>query len=459
MLTNIKNTVIEFRPLNNLSVYLDRLTKGRLWIKVSIGIILGAGLGILLNPSTGLLSEDISLRLADWLDLPGQIFMRLVQMIMIPLIFTSIITGIVSNTSENLKTFGLRLLLYFVFTTAIAIIIGLAVTLILRPGQYIFTLGGFPNSGKSQIVTDEQTSLIDNIPNAISNLIPNNPLESILMGEMLGVVIFTIIIGVAITQLSQETARPIIRFSEAIQKICMIIVSWAMMLVPYAVFGLIAALLSRTSIEIFLGLGYYMVVVILGLIVLVTFYLVLVLVIAKKNPFKFLKAIKEPQLLAFSTASSAAVMPLSMKTADEKLEVSSNISDFIIPVGATINMDGTALFQCVTTLFLAQAYGIELTIINLLLITFTVVAASIGTPAIPGGGVIILTTVLQSAGIPIDGLIIIIGIDRILGMFRTAVNVTGDLTACLIFNKFYGTTSNTKTRTNEDKNITYHKVE
>ncbi|WP_271765294.1 dicarboxylate/amino acid:cation symporter [Aquimarina algiphila] len=459
MLTNIKNTVIEFRPLNNLSVYLDRLTKGRLWIKVSIGIILGAGLGILLNPSTGLLSEDISLRLADWLDLPGQIFMRLVQMIMIPLIFTSIITGIVSNTSENLKTFGLRLLLYFVFTTAIAIIIGLAVTLILRPGQYIFTLGGFPNSGKSQIVTDEQTSLIDNIPNAISNLIPNNPLESILMGEMLGVVIFTIIIGVAITQLSQETARPIIRFSEAIQKICMIIVSWAMMLVPYAVFGLIAALLSRTSIEIFLGLGYYMVVVILGLIVLVTFYLVLVLVVAKKNPFKFLKAIKEPQLLAFSTASSAAVMPLSMKTADEKLEVSSNISDFIIPVGATINMDGTALFQCVTTLFLAQAYGIELTIINLLLITFTVVAASIGTPAIPGGGVIILTTVLQSAGIPIDGLIIIIGIDRILGMFRTAVNVTGDLTACLIFNKFYGTTSNTKTRTNEDKNITYHKVE
>ena len=359
-------------------------------------------------------------------------------MIMIPLIFTSIITGIVSNTSENLKTFGLRLLLYFVFTTAIAIIIGLAVTLILKPGQYIFALGGFPNSGESQITPNEQTNLIDNVPNAISNLIPNNPLESILTGEMLGVVIFTIIIGIAITQLRQETARPIVRFSEAIQKICMIVVSWAMMLVPYAVFGLIAALLSRTSVEIFLGLGYYMAVVILGLIILVTFYLTLVLVVTKKNPFKFLKAIKEPQLLAFSTASSAAVMPLSMKVADENLGVSSNISDFVIPVGATINMDGTALFQCVTTLFMAQAYGIELTIVNLLLITVTVVAASIGTPAIPGGGVIILASVLQSAGIPIDGLIIIIGIDRILGMFRTAVNVTGDLTACVIFNKFYG---------------------
>jgi len=441
--------MIEFRPLNNLSVHLDRLIKSRLWLKVIIGLVLGAGLGVLLNPSTGLLSENISLRLAGWLDLPGQIFMRLVQMIMIPLIFTSIILGIVSNTSENLKTFGLRLFLYFVLTTVIAIIIGLAVTLILKPGQYIFTLGGFPNSDESQIAPNEQTNLIENIPNAISNLIPNNPLESILTGEMLGVVIFTIIIGVAITQLRQETAKPIIRFSEAIQKICMIVVSWAMMLVPYAVFGLIAALLSRTSVEIFLGLGYYMAVVMLGLIILVTFYLALVLVVTKKNPFKFLKAIREPQLLAFSTASSAAVMPLSMKTADENLGVSSNISDFVIPVGATINMDGTALFQCVTTLFMAQAYGIELTIMNLLLITFTVVAASIGTPAIPGGGVIILASVLQSAGIPIDGLIIIIGIDRILGMFRTAVNVTGDLTACLIFNKFFGAISNNKTFANK----------
>jgi Na+/H+-dicarboxylate symporter len=435
--------MIEFRSLNNLSVHLDQLIKGRLWLKVIIGLLLGAGIGVLLNPSTGLVPENMSLLMADWLDLPGKIFMRMVQMIMIPLIFTSIITGIVGNTSDNLKTFGLRLLLYFIFTTSIAIVIGVVVTLILKPGQYIFELGGFPNSGQSPIVPDEQTDIIGNIPNAISNLIPNNPMESILTGEMLGVVIFTIIIGVAITQLRTETAKPIVRFSEAIQKICMIVVSWAMMLVPYAVFGLMAALLSRTSIEIFLGLGYYMIVVIIGLLVLLIFYLILVSIVTNKNPFAFLKAIKEPQLLAFSTASSAAVMPISMKTADEELGVSSHISDFVVPIGATINMDGTALFQCVTTLFMAQAYGIELSVMSLLLITFTVVAASIGTPAIPGGGVIILASVLQSAGIPIDGLIIIIGIDRILGMFRTAVNVTGDLTACVIFDKFYGTKSDT----------------
>lgn len=433
--------MLEIRPINNLAVHLNRLIQSRLWLKVIIGLILGAGLGMLLNPSTGLISEKLSLELANWFDLPGQVFMRLVQMIMIPLVFTSIISGIVGNSSGNLKTFGLRLLIYFVFTTAISIIIGVTVTLIMKPGQYILQLGGFPNSSANkESIPNDTPDLFENIPAAISELIPNNPLESILTGEMLGVVIFTIIIGVAITQLNHDSARPIVRFTEAIQKICMIVVSWAMILVPYAVFGLMAALLSRTGTEIFIGLGYYMTVVVIGLCILLIFYLLLVWLIANRNPFSFLKAIKEPQLLAFSTASSAAVMPISMKTADEKLGVSSNISDFVVPVGATINMDGTALFQCVTTIFMAQAYGIELSLINLILITFTVVAASIGTPAIPGGGVIILASVLQSAGIPIDGLIIIIGIDRILGMFRTTVNVTGDLTACVIFNKFYGIT-------------------
>ena len=211
-----------------------------------------------------------------------------------------------------------------------------------------------------------------------------------------------------------------------------------MKLVPYAVFGLMAALLSKIGVEVVYGLAYYMLVIVVGLFLLLLFYLVLVFSVTKTSPFKFLRLIRDPQLLAFSTASSAAVMPLSMKTADEKLGVSTNISDFVIPVGATINMDGTALFQCATSLFMAQAYGVELSVVNLVLITVTVVAASIGTPAIPGGGVIILASVLQSVGIPVDGLIVIIGIDRILGMFRTAVNVTGDLTACVIFNRFYG---------------------
>lgn len=430
--------MIEFRPLNNLSIYLERLIEGRLWLKVIIGLVLGAGLGIFLNPDAGLISEDTSATIANWLDLPGNIFMKLIHMIMIPLIFTSIISGIVSNVSENLKTFGIGLAGYFLMTTAVAISMGVAVAYIFKPGQFIAAQGGFDSSPASSDSTLPEPQMFNNIPESISNLIPSNPLESILTGEMLSVVIFTLIIGVAITQLSQTTASPMIRFVEAIQKICMVIVGWAMRLVPYAVFGLMAALLSRTGIEVLLGLGYYILVVLTGLAMLLLFYLIIVAFVGRTNPFRFLRNIKEPQLLAFSTASSAAVMPLSMKTADEKLGVSSHISDFVIPIGATVNMDGTALFQCVTVLFMAQGYGIDLSVMNVLLITVTVVAASIGTPAVPGGGVIILASVLQSSGIPTEGLLIIIGIDRVLGMFRTAVNVTGDLTAAVLFNRFYG---------------------
>lgn len=430
--------MIEFKPLNSLSQYLEKLIKGRLWLKVMIGLTLGVILGLILNPSFGYLNTATSKNIANWLDLPGQIFMRLVQMIMIPLVFTSIILGLVSNSKENLKTLGLRLLIYFLFTTAIAIFIGITLALLFEPGKYVFIHGGLLNNSAEAITVSQGTQMIDNLPLAISNLIPSNPLEAILYGEMFGIVIFTIIIGVAIAQLNKATVEPIIRLSESVQKICMIIVSWAMVIVPYAVFGLVAALVSKTGLEVFLGLAYYISVVVAGLILLLLFYLAIVYLVARKGPLTFLKSIKDVQLLAFSTASSAAVMPLSMKTADEKLGVSSSISDLVIPIGATINMDGTALFQCVTTIFLAQAYGIDLSIMNLILITTTVVAASIGTPAIPGGGVLVLSSVLQSSGIPVEGLIIIIGIDRILGMFRTTANVTGDLTASVVFNRYFG---------------------
>ena len=431
--------MIEIRPLNFLSVHLDKLIKGRLWLKVIVGLITGIGLGIVLNPGTGVISASQAYAIAGWLNLPGQIFMNLVKMVMIPLVITSITAGIVSNSAQNLKSFGVKLLVYFLFTTTVSISIGVFVALVLKPGKMIFDLGGFPGAESREIISANQPIMFENIPETISNLIPDNPLESILMGEMLGVVIFTIIIGVAILQLRDSIVGPIIKFTEAIQKICMVIVSWAMRIVPYAVFGLMAALVSKTGLDIFLGLGIYIGTVLIGLFFLFIFYLLLIQLFSNHKPIHFLRSIVEPILLAFSTASSAAVMPLSMKTADEKLGVSSKVSDFVIPVGATVNMDGTALFQCVTTIFMAQSYGIELSLINIVFITATVVAASVGTPAIPGGGVIILTTVLESAGIPVDGLIVIIGIDRILGMFRTSVNVTGDLTASVIFDRLIAT--------------------
>ena len=199
-----------------------------------------------------------------------------------------------------------------------------------------------------------------------------------------------------------------------------------------------AQLTSSVGLNSLAGLGYYVLVVLLGLLILVGIYLLIIALLGKTNPFRFLKKIKDVQLLAFSTTSSAAVMPLSLKTAEKDLKLDRSISNFIIPIGATVNMDGTALYQTITTLFIAQAYGLEMSILNIIVIIITIVAASIGTPAIPGGGVVILASVLSSSGIPAEGIIIIIGVERLLGMFRTAVNVTGDLTACVVFDRFYG---------------------
>ncbi len=429
--------IIELRPLNHLSESLVKLTKGKLWLQVIFALFLGALLGSFLNPTAGYFSKILSESIASWMDLPGAVFLRLVQMVMIPLIFTSIILGIVSNNIERLKSMGVKLLIYFICTTIVAIVIGVLIAMKFEPGKMVYEMGGLTGSLDAASSLKSRPMAFSNLPEIVSSLVPNNPLESMLSGEMLGVVIFTILIGVAITQLQVQLINKIVHMMQAVQRICMIVVSWAMLLVPYAVFGMMVALLSRIGLDALKGLGFYILLVIAGLVILLLFYLFILFAFTGKNPFKFLSSIKEVQLLAFSTASSAAVMPLTMKTADEKLGVSSNISDFVVPIGATINMDGTALFQCISAIFIAQSYGLELSTATLLLITVTIVGSSIGTPSIPGGGVIILASVLQSVGIPTEGVIVIVGVDRILGMFRTAVNVSGDLVACVIFDKWF----------------------
>lgn len=428
---------MEITPLNSLAHSLRKLIEGKLWLKVLIAIAIGAGIGVLLNPDTQLVSMKTSTTIGNWLALPGTIFLKLVQMIMIPLIFTSIVTGILSNSGDQLKRMGPRLLVYFVATTFVSIFIGTLLALVFRPGALVREKGIF-ELPPLQEPPSQGNEIFENIPQAISELIPSNPLAAMISGEMLPIVIFTVIIGLAMTQLSAKTLGLTNKAVETMQKVCMTVVSWAMQLVPYAVFGLVAQLTSSLGADGLLSIGYYMAVVLLGLFVLLVIYLILVGIVGQRSPFTFMKKITSVQLLAFSTTSSAAVMPLTMKTADEELGVSSKVSDLIIPIGATINMDGTALFQCISALFLAQAFGVELSLANIAVMMLTIVAASIGTPAIPGGGVVILASVLQSIGIPAEGLVIIVGVDRILGMFRTAVNVTGDLTACLVFERWMG---------------------
>ena len=236
---------MQITPLNNLTIHIQKLVQGKLWLKVIIGIILGAILGAMLNPSAEIVSAEFSEKIGYWLDMPGQVFLRMVQMIMIPLIFTSIVSGIVSNSSDNLKSMGLRLMIYFMFTTAVAIVIGIVLTLVMNPGEYVNSLGGLPG-GEDMILPVQESA--KSLPEMIVNLIPNNPLKAMLTGEMLGIVIFTVLVGIAITKLKPETAQPMIRFSSAVQKVCMIIIGWAMLLVPYAVFGMMESYsLDRTT--------------------------------------------------------------------------------------------------------------------------------------------------------------------------------------------------------------------
>ena len=423
----------EIKTLKSLNTYLQKLVEGKLWLKVIIALFLGVGVGLLLSPQNGWLTKPTADAVGNWMSLPGMLFLKLVQMIMIPLIVASIITGIASNSKENLKKLGGGVLLYFLSTTIISVSIGTVLALLFKPGKFLHQQAliehdAIMNAGSEGAKLSFE---VNNIPKIITDLLPENPLASMVSGEMLPIVIFTIIIGVAVLMLPDKLLHPVKLMLSAIQEICMIVVNWAMVLVPIAVFGLMVQLTSSVGISSLTGLGYYVLIVLIGLIILVMLYLMIVGIIGKNNPLKFLRKIRDVQLLAFSTTSSAAVMPLSLKTAQEELGVDKAISNFIIPIGATVNMDGTALYQTITTLFIAQAYGIEMGLLNIIIVVVTIVAASIGTPAIPGGGVVILASVLSSAGIPAEGVIIIIGVERLLGMFRTAVNVTGDLTACI----------------------------
>jgi len=214
------------------------------------------------------------------------------------------------------------------------------------------------------------------------------------------------------------------------------VVNWAMLLAPYAVFGLIADISIRVGLDVLLGMSAYVGTVLLGLIILLCFYFVIVKLIAHYPLLKFAKAVRPAQLLAFSTSSSAAVMPLSLQTAQHELKVDESTARFVIPLGATINMDGTALYQVIAAIFLAQVFAIEISVSEIILLAITTVGASIGSPSTPGVGIVILATVLASVGIPAEGIALILGVDRLLDMCRTAVNVSGDLVASLVMQRW-----------------------
>jgi Na+/H+-dicarboxylate symporter len=429
------------KPLKYLSDSLYSLTRGRLWLQVLIGMFLGIVIGIILGPAVGWLEPETSNVVGNWLALPGQLFLALIQMIVIPLVFASVIRGLAASENlDQLRRMGIRVVIYFVLTTAVAIAIGLAVALLIKPGTYIDSslIQNALATTPPPAVTDGEltTPNLAEIPGKLVTLLPSNPLTSMVEGQMLQVVLFAIIFGIALVLMAPAQSKPLLDLMASLQEVCMTVVRWAMWLAPFAVFGLLAQLTTKIGLNALLGMAVYVGTVLLGLLLLLACYLLLLFIFAGQRPMAFLRASREVLLLAFSTSSSAAVMPLSIKTVEDKLSVRPSVSQFVIPLGATINMNGTALYQGVAAIFLAQVFGIDISHAGMLLIIVTAVGASIGSPATPGVGIVILALVLDSVGIPTAGIALIMGVDRILDMSRTAINVCGDLTACILMNRW-----------------------
>lgn len=418
------------RPLKQLSDNLYKLLQSHLWLKVLVAMAAGILTGIALGPSAGWVSPDTGAVIGSWLAFPGHLFLAVIQMIVIPLVFASIIRGLAAGENlEQLRRMGLLVVGYFVVTTLFAAGIGLWIANLIKPGRFLDPSQITTGDNLPEAVTTLEKPTLSSIPDHLLGILPGNPLESMVEGQMLQVVIFAVMVGVALISMTQQQARPMLELLGSLQQVCMTVVRWAMRLAPLAVFGLMAKLTSQTGLDALVGMAIYVATVLAGLMLLLISYLVLVAVLGKISIGHFMASVREVMLLAFSTSSSAAVMPLSIKTAEDKLNVRPAISQFVIPLGATINMNGTALYQAIAALFLAQVFNIDIGMGGMALVVIMAVGASIGSPGTPGVGIVILATTLTTIGVPATGIALIMGVDRILDMSRTAINVTGDLVA------------------------------
>jgi Na+/H+-dicarboxylate symporter len=422
------------RSLIELGDELNSLLRTRLWLQVIVAMVLGVAAGILLGPSMGLVSPRLALLIGNWVALPGQLFLLAIQFVVIPLVVASVIRGICTGKdSADLGRLGAVTVSFFVVTTIAAVLIGISIALLVEPGSFIDSIAvrSALVAGK---VNAEPASIPDvaEFPSVITALFPRDPLTSFVSGNMLQIVIAAAIIGIALLSMPVEQSRPLMDLLASIQAVCMVIVKWVLHFAPLAVFGLLAEITARVGIDTLIGTGIYVLVVIGGLAVLFLIYLLIGWLASGVSPAVFIGHTREVLLLAFSTSSSAAVMPLTLSTAEEKLRVPAFVARFVVPLGTTVNMGGTAIYQGIAAIFLAQVFGVELGMAGILLIVVMATGAAIGSPGTPGVGIVILATILTSVGIPAAGIAIILGVDRPLDMLRTVVNVSGDLVACLV---------------------------
>jgi Na+/H+-dicarboxylate symporter len=381
----------------------------KLHTKILIGFLLGIGAGILLGPAASTVKPL------------GDLFLRLIKMIIVPLVFSSLVVGASSvDDVRKLGRIGGKTVVYYLTTTAIAVLIGILMGNIFNPGAGI------------QIAQAEyQASAAPSFVDTILAMFPTNPFVSFVEMNMLQIIVFALFFGIAMSLIG-KTAKPVQDFINGVAEIMYKLTSIVMQFAPYGVFGLIAHTVGTHGLDVLLPLVKVILAVYVGCILhALIVYSGAVSFFARMNPLHFFKGIMPAALVAFSSCSSAGTLPITMKSVED-MGVNKSVSSFVLPLGATVNMDGTALYQGVCALFIAQVYGLELTIAQQLTLVLTATLASIGAAGVPGAGLIMLTMVLTSVNLPLEGVALVAGIDRILDMARTTINITGDASAAVI---------------------------
>jgi len=406
--------------------------------QIIIGMVLGVVFGLFfLNFSWG--KEFV----INWIKPFGTIFINSLKLIAVPLILASLIKG-VSDLKDlsKLSSMGGVTIATYIFTTMMAVSIGLIAVNIIEPGNFIAEetreqlVNAYSSNANEKIdVANDQKSLgplqplVDMVPSNIFDAASNNR-------NMLQVIFFAIIFGISMILIPPKKSLPIKNFFDSLNEVILKIIDLIMLCAPYGVFALLAAIIVESpSMDLFKALGFYSLTVLFGLVLLICIYIIIVKVFIGKGPSYFLNGISPAQLLAFSTSSSAATLPVTMERVKDHLDVKEEVSSFVLPIGATINMDGSALYQAVAAVFIAQAFGLDLSLAAQLGIVTTATLASIGSAAVPGAGMVMLIIVLSQAGIPEIGLALIFAVDRPLDMCRTVVNVTGDAAVSMFVNK------------------------
>ena len=415
--------------------------------KILIGMLLGVIFGFLM-----LQIEWGAAFITAWIKPLGTIFVKLLKLIAVPLILASLIKGI-SDLKDISKfaSIGLKTIVIYVLTTVVAISIGLTLVNIFNPGDGVSDAtiskltATYANNSSVQGKIAEAGRQQDSGPlDFVVDMVPENAFSALSNNKlMLQVIFLSIFLGISLLLIGEKRAKPLKDVFDSLNDLVLKMVDLIMLTAPYAVFALLAnVVVSSGDPELLYALLFYASIVVGGLLLIVCFYLLVLAFVVKKNPFWFLKQISPAQLLAFSTSSSAATLPVTMERVEEHVGVDKEVSSFVLPVGATINMDGTSLYQAVAAVFIAQALNFDLTFADQLMIVLTALLASIGSAAVPGAGMVMLVIVLESVGFPADklaiGLALIFAVDRPLDMCRTVINVTGDATVSTLIAKLEG---------------------